>query len=96
LNHHRQLDKSINSLSERLNKVVDYDGDITTSNSNPNYWKGKKIIPTSQWLKMTKANTIARREDYNVIEGLQYFPDDYIKWIFPLGISEELKEQANR
>jgi hypothetical protein len=93
LNYH-QLDKSISSLSERINKI-DYQGDVATAN-NPNYWKGKKIIPTSQWLKMTKANTIARKEDYNVIEGLQYFPDDYIKWIFPLGIPEELKEQANR
>jgi hypothetical protein len=50
-----------------------------------------------KWLKITKANTISRRENYNVKEGLQYFPDDYFEWMFPLGgIPEDLKEEANK
>jgi hypothetical protein len=61
------------------------------------YWKGRKIIPLDKWLKITKANTISRRENYNVKEGLQYFPDDYFEWMFPLGgIPEDLKEEANK
>jgi hypothetical protein len=89
-----KLDKSVNKLSERINKI-DYQGSISTVNS-PNYWKGRKIIPLDKWLKITKANTISRRENYNVKEGLQYFPDDYFEWMFPLGIPEDLKEVANK
>jgi hypothetical protein len=65
------------------------------SNDGINYWKGRKIIPLDKWLKITKANTISRKENYNVKEGLQYFPDDYFEWMFPLGIPESLKEEAN-
>jgi hypothetical protein len=61
-----------------------------------NYWKGRKIISLDKWLKITKANTISRRESYNVKEGLQYFPDDYFEWMFPLGIPEDLNEEANK
>ena len=59
----------------------------TTSNISSdgiNYWKGRKIIPLDKWLKLTRANTISRRENYNVKEGLQYFPDDYYAWMFSL------------
>jgi hypothetical protein len=38
----------------------------------------------------------SRRENYNVKEGLQYFPDDYFEWMFSLGIPEDLKEAANK
>ena len=67
-----------------------------SSNDGVNYWKGRKIIPLDNWLKITKANTISRKENYNVKEGLQYFPDDYFEWMFPLGIPEDLKEEANK
>jgi hypothetical protein len=89
------LDKSVNSLSQRLNKLYP---DTTSSNSSDDisYWKGRKIIPLDKWLKITKANTISRREKYNVKEGLQYFPDDYFEWMFPLGIPEDVKEEANK
>jgi hypothetical protein len=90
------LDKSVNNLSERLDKLYPH-----TSNNNSDgikYWKGRKIIPLDKWLKITKANTISRRENYNynVKEGLQYFPDDYFEWMFSLGIPEDLKEEANK
>jgi hypothetical protein len=36
-------------------------------------------------------------EYQNTKEALQYFPDDYSKWLlFPLRIQEELKEEANK
>jgi hypothetical protein len=48
-------------------------------------------------LKITKTNTISKRENYNVKEGLQYFLDNYFEWMFSLGgIPEELKEEANK
>jgi hypothetical protein len=46
-------------------------------------------------LKITKANTISSRDDYNVKEGLRYFPDDYFELMFPLGVEEDLEEEAN-
>jgi hypothetical protein len=81
-------------LSKRLDELYPE----TSSNSDGiNYWKGRKIIPLDKWLKITRANTISRRETYNVREGLQYFPDDYFAWMFPLGgIPEDLKEGTNK
>jgi hypothetical protein len=37
-----------------------------------------------------------KRENYNIKEGLHYFPDDYFQFMFPLGIPEDLKEVANK
>jgi len=88
------LDKSVNNLSQKLDKL--YPDTSNNSSDGINYWKGRKIIPLDKWLKTTKANTISRRKDYNVKEGLQYFPDDYFEWMFPLGIPEDLKEEANK
>jgi hypothetical protein len=88
------LDKSVNNLSQRLDKL--YPDTNSNSSDGVNYWKGRKIIPLDKWLKITKANTISRRENYNVKEGLQYFPDDYFEWMFPLGVPEEINEEANK
>jgi hypothetical protein len=90
------LDKSVNSLSHRLNKLYPDTTSSNSSNDGVNYWKGRKIVPLDKWLKITKANTISRRENYNVKEGLQYFPDDYFESMFPLGIPEDLNEEANK
>ena len=90
------LDKSVTNLSLRLNKLYPDISSSNSSNDGINYWKGRKIIPLDKWLKITKANTISRRENYKVKEGLQYFPDDYFEWMFPLGIPEQLKEEANK
>jgi hypothetical protein len=88
------LDKPVDSLSQRLDKLYP---DIANNKSDGiNYWKARKIIPLDKWLKISKANTISRREDYNVKEGLQYFPDNYFQWMFPLGIPDDLKEEANK
>jgi hypothetical protein len=88
------LDKSVNNLSQRLDKLYP---DTSSINDSINHWKGRKIIPLDKWLKITKANTISRRENYNIKEGLHYFPDGYFAWMFPLGgIPEDLKEEANK
>ena len=72
--------------------------DTSSGNSSDgiNFWKGRKIIPLDKWLKITRANTISNSRDYNVKEGLQYFPDDYFASMFPLGIPEDLKEEADK
>jgi hypothetical protein len=91
------LDRSVNNISERLDKLYPDTNSSNSSNDGVNYWKGRKIIPLDKWLKITKANTISGRENYNVKEGLQYYPDDYFAWMFPLGgIPEDLKEEANK
>ena len=91
------LDKSVNNISQRLNKLYPDTNSSNSSNDGVNYWKGRNIIPLDKWLKITKANTISKRENYNVKEGLQYFPDDYFEWMFPLGgIPEDLKEEADK
>ena len=84
------LDRSINKLSERLNILCP-----DVDNNSPGYWKGRKIIPTSQWLKIT--NTISKETGkYAVREALQYFPDSYMQYIFQFGIPEHLQEEANK
>jgi hypothetical protein len=90
------MEKSVNNLSQRLDKLYPDTSSSNSSNDGINYWKGRKIIPLDKWLKLTKANTISRRENYNIKEGLQYFPDDYFEWMFSLGILEDLKEEANK
>src|SRR5919198_6389067 len=78
------------------------DNSAAASSDGSRYWKGKKIIPLKEWLKITKANNISNRKDYNVRKGLRYFPDDYTQWMFPLGIEEEegqenlQKEEVNK
>src|SRR6266487_1796179 len=79
-----------------LGKVISDKSQKLESNDPNHYWKGKKVIPADQWLKITKANTISRKENYNVREGLRYFPHDYIKWIFPLGVPDDLQIEANK
>jgi hypothetical protein len=70
--------------------------DTSNNSDGINYWKGRKIIPLDKWLKITKANTISGRENYNVKEGLRHFPDDYFAWMFSLGIPEDLNEEASK
>ena len=79
-----------------LGKVISDKSQKLESNDPNHYWKGKEVIPADQWLKITKANTISRKENYNVREGLRYFPHDYIKWIFPLGVPDDLQIEANK
>jgi len=104
LNRHR-LNSSIDNLSERLDRLSPYTSIISSNNNSTNnnnnnnlkltHWKGKKIIPLDKWLNITKANTLSRIEDYNVKEGLQYFPNDYTENLFCVGTEDSLENEAN-
>lgn len=86
------LDRSIDRLSKKLDRLYPDD-----NNNAPGYWKGRKIIPKDQWLRIV--NTINKKtKTHNVRDALQYFPDSYIKYIFPpgVGVPEDLKEEANK
>jgi hypothetical protein len=49
-----KLDKSLNSLSKRLDYFDNDSGNANDNGNNNNltYWKGKKIIPLSEWKKL--------------------------------------------
>jgi hypothetical protein len=84
------LDRSIDRLSKKLNRLYPDD-----NNNAPGYWKGRKIIPKDQWLRM--AHTISSKTGtYNVRAGLQYFPDSYIEHVFSFGVPEHLKEETKK
>jgi hypothetical protein len=84
------LDRSIDRLSKKLNSLYPDD-----NNNAPGYWKGRKIIPKDEWLRM--AHTISKKSGtYNVRAGLQYFPDSYIEYVFPFGVPEHLKADAKK
>jgi hypothetical protein len=93
------LDKLLNNnkLLERLDKLY---SDISSNNNNYgiNYWKGKKIVSIAEWRKIANSSKAFQQgiEHQNAKEALQYFPDDYSKWLFPLGVQKELKEAANK
>ena len=95
------LDKSIinNNLFERLDKLY---SDTNTNSKNRSdgisYWKGKKIVPLAEWRKIANYNKAFQKgiEHQRTKEALQCFPDDYSSWLFPLGVQEELIEEANK
>ncbi|MGB7636436.1 MAG: hypothetical protein WBL88_02555 [Nitrososphaeraceae archaeon] len=90
------LDKSINSLSQRLNKLYPDTSPISVSSNNcndgVNYWKGKRIISVNQWLKI--------EQDYTLEAALQYFHNDFLSVVFPFNMDSidnpKLKEDANK
>lgn len=81
------LDKSINSLSQRLNKIYP-DSSKGTHNDGMNYWKGKKIIPADQWLEFKK--------QYGKKAALEFFPGDFLPYSFPLQIQGEEDQQLKQ
>jgi hypothetical protein len=93
------LDKLLNSnnLIQRLGKLYP---NISSKNDGINYWKGKKIVSLAEWRRIANSNKAFQKgiEYQNTKEALQYFPDDYYsKWpLFPLGVQEELKKEANK
>jgi hypothetical protein len=93
------VDKLINSnnLLGRLDKLYP---DIASKDKNDgvNYWKGKKIVSLAEWRKIANYNKAFQKgiEHQRTKEALHYFPDDYSSWLFPLGVQEELIEEANR
>ncbi len=76
------LDRSIDRLTKKLNSLYPAD-----NNNDPSYWKGKRIIPKDQWLRM--AHTISKKNqdiqrknaDYNIFQILTF------EFVFPFGSS---------
>ena len=71
----------LNNLSKRLDYL---DNGSSNSNGNGNnnnieYWKGKKIIPLSEWMKIADHVEYVShsRNRLRIEEALQYFPDQY-------------------
>ena len=59
------LERSINSLSKRIERFDSFDSDCNDSN----HWRGKEIIPLNDWIQL-------RGTPY----ALQYLPDDFDKF----------------
>ncbi|MDQ3947991.1 MAG: hypothetical protein M3275_00380 [Thermoproteota archaeon] len=93
------LDKLINrnKLFERLDKLYP---DTTSKDKNDgiNYWKGKRIVSLAEWRKIANSGQAFQKgvEYQNTEEALQYFPNDYSKWLFPLGVQDELIRETNK
>ncbi|CAN5115847.1 hypothetical protein BH18THE2_BH18THE2_13840 [soil metagenome] len=86
------LDKSINNLSQRLNKLYSENSNNINYNDGINYWKGRKIIPINQWLQTKK--------DYMLKAALQFFPDNHphygLRYILDNIGDPKLKDDADR
>jgi hypothetical protein len=92
LNH---LDKSLSKLDKSIDKLFP---DESNNREDPNYWKGKNVIPLNDWKKIANTNYAFQHgvEYQKTKEALQYFPDDFTEWLFPLGVQDTLQEKANR
>jgi hypothetical protein len=87
------LDKSINDLSKRIDKFDSFNDD----SNELRYWKGKKIIPLNEWKKVANCDdafSFGIEGHLQTNEALQYFPDDYSRSLFPLGVQEEFEEKV--
>jgi hypothetical protein len=86
------LEKSINNLTQRIDRISPETSNEANNNDGIKYWRGKKIIPLDQWFQIKK--------DYNLRAALQFFPDDYPTCGLP-SVSDsipdaKLKEDADK
>jgi hypothetical protein len=97
------LDKTIQELQNRLDEVHPYSAfssitDHKNKNDGINYWKGKKIITTTDWNDLYEKNSTYTNNYKTILisrKPLLYFPDDYNGSISVSGIvkDEKLKEE---
>ena len=93
-----------NKLLNNLSKRLDYFDNDDNGNDNNNgynslqYWKGKKIIPLSEWKKIADHVEYAShgRERLRIEDALQYFPDQYNDYLFGFDVPEAYLENANQ
>jgi hypothetical protein len=88
------LDRSISNLSKRINNFDSSNDD----NNELRYWKGRKIISLNEWKKIANyENAFSHGIEGNLQtkEALQYFPEDYSRFLFPLGVQKEFEEKAS-
>jgi hypothetical protein len=86
------LDKSISDLSKRIKRFDSFD-----DSNDSRHWKGKKIIPLNEWKKIANCDdafSFGIEGHLQIKEALQYFPDDYSRSLFPLGVQEAFEEKV--
>jgi hypothetical protein len=87
------LDKSVNKLIDRIEKLDSSDGN--NKSDGINYWKGKKIISLEEWFQISRTNNLSNPDKHRIKEGLEYFPNGYCEMIFPLGVPDDIIENVN-
>lgn len=98
------LNKSIHTISKRLDYLDNSGGNGSNSDNNGGndnsikYWKGKKIIPLSEWKKIADHVEYAShgQDKLRMDEALQYFPDQYNDYLFVFDVPESYVEKANQ
>jgi hypothetical protein len=74
-----KLERSINSLSKRIDRFDSLNG----GGNGSNHWRGKEIIPLNEWIQL-------RGTPY----ALEYFPDDFDE-VWTHIIENELNEDSD-
>jgi hypothetical protein len=87
------LDKSVNKLIDRIEKLDSSNGN--NKSDGINYWKGKKIISLEEWFQISRTNNLSNSDKHRIKEGLEYFPNGYCEMIFPLGVPDDIIENVN-
>jgi len=87
------LDKSVNKLIDRIEKLDSSNGNNKCDGIN--FWKGKKIISLDLWFKISKTNYLSARDNHRIKDGLEYFPNSYHPNLFPRGVPDNFRELVN-
>jgi hypothetical protein len=87
------LDKSINKLIDRIEKLDSSNGNNKCDGIN--FWKGKRIISLEEWFQISRTNYLSNPDKHRIKEGLEYFPNGYCEMIFPLGVPDDIIENVN-
>ncbi|MGI0033056.1 MAG: hypothetical protein ACRD97_07285 [Nitrososphaeraceae archaeon] len=87
------LDKSVNKLIDRIEKLDSSNGNNKCDGSN--FWKGKKIISLDLWFKISNTNYLSGRDNHRIKDGLEYFPKSYHPNLFPRGVPDNFRELVN-
>jgi hypothetical protein len=86
------LDKSINNLTQRLDRISPETSNEANLNDGIIYWRGKKVILLDQWFQIKK--------DYGLKAALQFFPNEYPPFGLPCAAENiddiKLKEDADK
>lgn len=90
----------LNNLSKRLDYFENDDNgnDNNNGDNTVQYWKGKKIIPLSEWKKIADYSEYASHglDRLRMDRALQYFPDQYNEYLFVFDVPEAYLEKANQ
>jgi hypothetical protein len=87
------LDKSVNKLIDRIEKLDSSNGNNKCDGIN--FWKGKRIISLEEWFQISRTNNLSNPDKHRIKEGLEYFPNGYCEMIFPLGVPDDIIENVS-